>query len=83
MVIPGHDGSPAEPLDGIGNSLVIGSHQNPAHQRGLLNLAINVLYQRLSADFDDRFSGETTGIETGWDDCGSGYDLHQKHRTSS
>src|SRR5262245_8195231 len=77
MVVPGHDGGPAEPLDRPRDSTIVRSHENPFHQRGLLDPTVNVLDQRLSVDFDQCFSGETGGIESGGDDRDGGVDLHQ------
>ena len=36
-----------------------------------------MLYQWFSVDFDKGFSGETSGIVSGWNDCYGGVDVHQ------
>ena len=45
MVMPGHNSGPAEPLDGIGDSLIVGGDQDPVHEFGLLDTPIDVLDQ--------------------------------------
>jgi len=82
MVIPGHYGGPAEPLDGFGDSAVVGGNHDPGYERSLLNAPVNVLYQCFSGDFGYRLSRETGGIESCGDDRNGGINLHQKHRTS-
>src|SRR5262245_40392567 len=77
MVTAGHDSGPAEPSDGIGDSLVVCSYHNPAYERGLLDSPVNVFYQRLSIDFGQHFSRKTGGIVSGGNDRDGGLDLHQ------
>jgi hypothetical protein len=77
MVIPGHNSGPAEPLNGIRDSPVVGGDHDPVDQFRLLHPAVNVFYQWLSVDFNNGFSRETSGIVPGGDDCDRGVDLHQ------
>ena len=77
MVVSGHNGGPTKPLYGIGNSLIVCCNQNTAHQRRLLDAPVNVLYEGFPLDYDDRFSREAGGIESGGDDRYGGIDLHQ------
>src|SRR5581483_5889135 len=77
MVIPGHKSGPAKPLNGIGNSPVVGGNHDPADQTGLGHTLINVLYQGFAFDFDYGFTRETGGIESSRDDCDCGVSLHQ------
>src|SRR5262245_9107761 len=77
MVLAGYGNGPSEPLNSIRNSSVVRGNYDPVDQRGPFDAAVNVLYQRLSVDFDYRFSGETSGVEPGGDDRDGGIDLHQ------
>jgi len=83
MVIPGHYGGPAKLPDGVGDSGIVRGDEDIAYECRLFDLPVNVFYQCLSVDFDQWFSGETSGIEACRDDRDGGIDLHQKHRTSS
>ena len=77
MVISGHDSGPAEPLDGISNSPIVGGNNDSAHQTRLFHAPVNVLYQGFSFDFGYRFSRETSGIKAGGNDRDCGISLHQ------
>src|SRR5438093_12954119 len=77
LVASGHHGGPTKPLYGIGNSLIVCCNQNTAHQRRLLDAPVNVLDEGFPLDYDDRFSREAGGIESGGDDRYGGIDLHQ------
>ena len=68
VIESGHDDFAAELPDGFGNAFVVGRDEDAFDRFGLLNAPVNVFYQRFTVNFNDGFSGETSGLESCRDD---------------
>jgi hypothetical protein len=76
MVGTGHDDFASEFPDGIGNAFVVGRNEDALDGSRALNAPVNVFYQRLALNFKDRFTGETGGLESCWDNRYSAFEFH-------
>lgn len=79
VVRSGHYHVPAKAPHGVSDPSIVDSHENSLHRTGLLNAAVDVLYQCLALNFEERLAGETGGVKTSGDNRYGACRLHTPH----
>jgi hypothetical protein len=79
VVDPRHGDVPAKSPHGTGDPFVVGGNQDPLDRTSLFHSPVNMLNQCFAPNFDDRLSGETSGLISGRDDGDGAIRIHIPH----